>query len=168
MVSLCTLLLLDAIWGKGFTTIGNVTWQSAAYVARYCLKKITGKALSKPDEKTGLSPYERVDPYTLSTYFVEPEYANQSRNPGLGSGYLDEYMDDIYPWDECIVNGHPTRPPRYYDNKYEKLNAEAMEQIKLQRVAAMEQYLPDNTRARLAVKEKVKKAQLSQLKRNEV
>lgn len=31
--------LLEDIWGKGFCTIGDVTFQSAAYVARYVMKK---------------------------------------------------------------------------------------------------------------------------------
>ena len=34
---------LEKIWPFGFSTIGDVTFESAAYVARYVTKKITGK-----------------------------------------------------------------------------------------------------------------------------
>lgn len=30
---------LDKLWGKGICIIGEVTYQSAGYVARYCMKK---------------------------------------------------------------------------------------------------------------------------------
>ena len=33
---------LDKLWGRGDCIIGDLTFESAAYVARYCLKKITG------------------------------------------------------------------------------------------------------------------------------
>ena len=42
---------LQKIWGKGFTTTAEVTFESAAYVARYTLKKITGKQKEKYYEK---------------------------------------------------------------------------------------------------------------------
>ena len=34
---------LEKLWGKGFVTVGEVTYDSAAYVASYCVKKITGR-----------------------------------------------------------------------------------------------------------------------------
>jgi hypothetical protein len=45
---------LEKIWSKGFVTIGEVTFESAAYVARYVVKKITGKGQDKIDERSGL------------------------------------------------------------------------------------------------------------------
>ena len=35
---------LDELWPFGFCTIGNVTFESAAYVARYIMKKVNGDA----------------------------------------------------------------------------------------------------------------------------
>lgn len=35
---------LDSLWGQGGALIGDLTFESAAYVARYCLKKVTGEA----------------------------------------------------------------------------------------------------------------------------
>lgn len=157
--------ILDLIWGKGFTTVGNVTWKSAAYVARYSLKKINGKQQYKPDKVTGLYPYERCHLHTGQVVEVIPEYATMSRNPGLGKRYIEAYMDDVYPWDEVIVNGHPTRPPRYYDNHFEHAEPEQMEAIRERRIQVMQEHADNNTRARLSAREKVKIAQTNKLTR---
>lgn len=159
---------LDAIWRQGFTTVGDVTFESAAYVARYTMKKINGALAQKIDPKTGLAPYQRICPITLQIHDVLPEYATQSRNPGIGKSFLEQFGSDVYPWDEVIVNGFPQRPPRYYDNLYEHDQPEDMERIRADRIQRMEKHASDNTRARLAAKEKVKTAQSSKLKRNEV
>lgn len=84
---------------------------------------------------------------------------------GIGHDFLSLYLSDVFPSDECIVNGHPTRPPRYYDNIYELSEPEQMETIRAQRIKIMEHYLPDNTRPRLRDKETVKIAQTKSLKR---
>lgn len=89
---------LDKIWGKGFCEIGEVTTKSAAYVARYSLKKVSG-------------------PHSDRHYQGrKPEYITMSRRPGIGKGWYDSFKDDVYPSDEVIVNGRPQRVPRFYDN----------------------------------------------------
>lgn len=158
---------LDAIWGMGFTSVGAITFQSAAYVARYALKKVNGKQAEQINEVTGLKHYERINPITLQITEVSPEYATMSRNPGIGKDFFDNYRSDIYPWDEVVINGVSTKPPRYYDKLFEQINPESMENIRISRQTKMEKYRDDNTRARLATKEIVKKAQTSKLKRNE-
>ncbi len=156
---------LDIIWGKGFTTLGDVTYQSAAYTARYALKKINGKRKNIPDPTTGLLPYERTHLDSAEIVEVLPEYSTQSRNPGLGQGFIKEYLSDIYPWDEVIINGHPTRPPRYYDDYYQITTDNEMEIIKQRRIQTMEKHSKDNTRARLSQREAVKEAQSNKLMR---
>lgn len=158
---------LDDIWGKGFTSIGNVTIESAAYVARYTMKKITGKAQHVVDEKTGLKPYERICPINLTINEVEPEYATMSTKPAIGKKFVEKYFTDVYPHDEVIVNGHSRKPPRYYDKLLERVDPETLENIRAMRTTNMEKHRDDNSRARLATKEIVKKAQISKLKRNE-
>jgi len=162
-ISLYTSNILDTIWGMGFTTTGDVTYESAAYVARYTVKKINGPKANIPDKKTGLLHYERTHLHTGEVVEVIPEYSTQSRNPGLGKKHLTKILPDIYPWDEVIINGHPTRPPRYYDDHYEKTHPEEMEKIRQRRIEVMHKYAPDNTRARLSEKEQVKLAQTSKL-----
>lgn len=45
---------LDDLWNKGRTELGSVTFESAAYVARYITKKITGEAAA--EHYQGLTP----------------------------------------------------------------------------------------------------------------
>lgn len=59
---------LDKIWGKGYVTIGELTWQSAAYVARYITKKQIGKQADKWYQSQG----------------IQKEFVRMSRNPGIG------------------------------------------------------------------------------------
>lgn len=157
---------LDSVWGKGFCTVGNVTFESAAYVARYTVKKLSGKAAARGDPITGLKHYERVCPYTGEIKEVQPEYATMSN--GIGKSHYHRFRSDIYPRDFVVINGHETRPPRYYDNLFDAEEPALMESIRAKRIAEMAKYQGDNTRARLLVREKVKKAQLSMLKREEI
>ena len=162
---------LDDIWKLGYTTTGDVTFESAAYVARYTMKKINGNLREKIDPETGLRPYERVHLDTGEVWEVLPEFALMSRGGrngrGIGYSFFEKHQADIYPWDEVIVNSYPQRPPRYYDSLFEEKEPEIFETIKELRCANMEKHLKDNTRARLAQREKVKLAQISKLKRNE-
>ena len=87
---------LEKIWGKGFCIIGELTFESAAYVSRYTTKKITG-----PPAK---------DHYKGRT----PEFALMSN--GIGKGFVEKHFNDIYPKDFVTVNGKKCNPCRYYDN----------------------------------------------------
>lgn len=84
---------------------------------------------------------------------------------GLGKDFYLSYTPDIYPADQVIINGHPTRPPRYYDKLYDSEEPDQMATIKDRRILQMEKHAADNTPARLAEREQVKLAQLKQLKR---
>ncbi|AXH74125.1 MAG: replication initiator protein [Microviridae sp.] len=50
---------LEELWPFGFSSIGSVTFESAAYVARYIMKKITGEAAEK--HYTFRRPFNRGD-----------------------------------------------------------------------------------------------------------
>lgn len=160
---------LADVWGHGFASTGALTFESAAYVARYCLKKVNGKLAQKPDEKTGLLPYERVCPYTGEIREVTPEFAYMSRGGrggrGIGYSHLVTFTDDIYPHDYVIHKGREMKPARYYDDLYKDMEPDIMEEIKERRHQAALENAWNSTPARLAVREKVKKAQLQQLNR---
>jgi len=162
-INIYTSDILTDIWGQGFCTIGDVTYESAAYVARYSLKKLNGKQSETPDEITGLLPYERTNEYTGYIQTVEKERFHMSN--GIGMEFFNKYSSDIYPADHVIVNGHETRPPRYYDDLYDQVEPASMESIKATRVQNMENQKADNTPDRLKSKEKVKMAQIRNLKR---
>lgn len=149
--------LLDSVWQKGYTTVGNLTFESAAYVARYCTKKVTGKAA---DEH-----YFKEIPYLDIQMEVEKEYVTMSRRPGIGYDHFAKYNDEIFAYDEIIVRGQPCQPPRYYDMLYEQINPTRMEEIKKDRIARAYSHAKDNTTSRLIAREKVKEAQNQSLKR---
>lgn len=145
---------LNLIWGMGHCTVGEVTFQSAAYVARYIMKKVTGDEAEKH--------YEILDPDTGEIYSREPEYTTMSRRPGIGKGWLEKYHDEVYPSDFIVVNGVRMQPPKYYDAQQPE---ESLEWLKHARVKRAASRAHDNTPERLRTREKVKKAQLGHLKR---
>jgi hypothetical protein len=157
---------LDKLWGKGFCTIGDVTFESCAYVSRYVTKKING---AKKDEH-----YKRMEtnPETgeiIKDFQLLPEYATMSRNPAIGLRYLMEFSSDIYPHDR-VVNlrnnkSYLSKPPRYYDKKFSEDNEEIFKLIKNKRIDKAERSI-DNTRLRLQQREHVKKVQTKTLERN--
>lgn len=124
---------LHALWGMGQCLIGEITEASAAYVARYALKKASSAA-------EAVSRYRRVDRETGETWSVEPEYVQMSlgRYPGggLGGPWLRRYFDDVYPLDEVNSPGVRGRPPRYYDKLAELGSPAMVSELKAKRVAA--------------------------------
>ncbi len=148
---------LDTIWGKGFTLTGAVTFQSAAYVARYIIKKITGP---NSDEY-----YQTIDPRTGEIYQREQEFTRQSN--GIGKKHLLKYTNDIYDHDHVILSGgKKVRAPRYYDKLYEIIDPENLAKIKLEREAKANLHAENNTPERLKVREKIQKLKARRLVRN--
>lgn len=126
---------LSGVWGRGYCSVGDLTFESAAYVARYCLKKITGEGALKDDDRTGLKPYERVDLGTGEVRDIKSEYVTMSRRPGIGKSWYEKFKSDVYPAGYVTLRGGVKRsPPRYYDSQYELENPVDMERIKLHRL----------------------------------
>lgn len=153
---------LDQLWSDengplGFATTGGVTFQSAAYVARYITKKVTGE---KADDH-----YNWTDWDTGECHYREPEYTQQSRRPGIASDWLKKYAPDVYNYDFVVVNGKKMRPPKAYDRSYEVTNSEHLERLKFARVRDGRKFSADTTPERLAVREQCQMAKLNQLKR---
>lgn len=104
---------IERYWDEGMIDIGEVEYASAAYVARYCMKKIT----DEPDK---------------TLYFengMQPEFIRMSRRPGIGSKYFDENMETIYKDDKLYVkNFHgqtiEVKPPKAWDKKFKELYPE--------------------------------------------
>lgn len=156
---------LDRIWGRGHCTVGNVSLESAAYVARYILKKVNGQ---QKDE----GHYLRTDHTTGELYEIEPEYATMSRGGyakdqlgGIGRTWYENYKADCYPADSIHVQGSKQSIPKYYDYLHDLYSPDNHELIKHARKQKMRKHLKDNTPERLAVRENVKLAQISTLKR---
>lgn len=156
---LYTSSLLSELWPFGFSTIGDVTFESAAYCARYIMKKINGeKKLShytKWDEETG---------EILSD--IKPEYTTMSRRPGIGHNWLQTYQPDVYPHDYVIVNGVKCKPPKYYDNILKTSRPYEFEEIQNTRLTNAEKYVDNNTTERLKIREEIQNARLNILTRS--
>lgn len=163
--ALYTSQTIEKIWGKGFITIGTVTFESAGYVARYCMKKLNGQLKEQPDKKTGLKPYERIHPYTLEQYEVLQEYSTMSRNPGIAHHWFTRFSGDVYPKDYTTIRGHRMQPPRFYDEKLRALDPDMYDEIKATRALRAYQ-IDEDTVPSLSQKETVKKAQFKQLNRS--
>lgn len=153
---------LDELWTHGHCSIGDVTFESAAYVARYVTKKITGeKALdhyNNINKETGEVLSERL-----------PEYTTMSRRPGIGKNWFEKFNKDVFPYDEVVLRGKRMKPPKYYSALYEQVEPEKYFAIKAQRKAAAKkpEVIADNIDPRLRVKEQVQQIKLNeQLKRN--
>jgi len=145
-------------WGQGFCTLGDLTFQSAGYVARYVLKKVGGDLA---DEH-----YRRVDVETGEEFVVKREYCTMSRRPGLGAGWLDKFSDDVYPADFVVHDGKKYRPPVFYDRELEKQDSAFLEGVKRERVRKAAKYADDQTPDRLRVREVCTDARLSQFSRD--
>jgi len=153
---LYTSLLLDKAWGKGFSLIGDMTFQSAAYVARYCMKKINGELAD--------DHYTRRDQVTGELTYIRPEFGLQSRNPGIAHTWWQKYRHDM---DKGFITdkGIKLPSPAYYHKMYAKFYEADYEPIHEARQNAIEYMHPDNTLNRLRVKEKITLKRIQQLQR---
>lgn len=141
---------LDDIWGFGDCKVGAVTFESAGYVARYTMKKLSDNKLSQVYEGR------------------EPEFFLMSRRPGIGRAWAEKYYMNWYQGDYSIVNGHKVKPPKYYDSIVEKFSPEVMRRVKADRKSARTQDEIDTEYRRGYVREEVKNAAITTLGRKGV
>lgn len=147
---------LERLWPFGFSSIGSLTFESAAYVARYIMKKRTGSQAA--------DHYEILDPYGEYQQRT-PEYNRMSLKPGLAKGWFDKYSSDVYPSDEVIIREKKCRPPKYYDKLYELSYPSELDDIKFKRLQNAKKHSENSTPERLAVREIIQLKKLEQLKR---
>lgn len=143
--------LLERLWPFGLSEVGSLTFESAAYVARYVTKKITGKAAE--------DHYAIADADTGEVVMLQPEYATMSRRPGIGARWLEAYSDEVYPADEVIMRGRSMKPPRAYDVRFKEVSPELFARVRRKRSDAKlepgKRFFWNNTERRLLVREEV-------------
>lgn len=150
--------LLEELWPFGHSSIGDVNFETAAYVGRYCTKKITGQLAE--------SHYRRIDQDTGEIYHLTPEMLRCSNRRPIGKGWFERFRSDVYPHDYVVVRGKEMKPPKYYDTLLDREFPDVLEDVKFQReIDALENGL-DNTFQRLQVKQQVVTAGLAQFRRN--
>ena len=159
--------ILEEAWPLGHSEIGSLTFESAAYAARYATKKLAADA--SMDEETyrrWKERYERVNPLTGEVVELEPEYATMSNRPGIGRKWIEKYLYDVYPHDHVISRGFPAKPPRYYDQVLEELDPAMAEEVYARRVAERDR--ENQTPERLQVREVCTKKRLNLYSNREV
>lgn len=137
----------------GIHQIGEVTFESAAYVARYVLKKSTGRdsedakmnyicdQISKDgklDRLIDFSKWIKSIGGTLSNT-VQGEFVRMSNRPGIGRRWAEDNLDSMYSTDEVFMKNAygvvPLKPCSYYDKIYDAILPVDYQNLKQQRQA---------------------------------
>lgn len=92
--------IVPSVWTSGFVHCGDVSYDSANYVARYCTKLLTGPKKEWYIERN-----------------ILPEFSLMSRRPGIGASWLERYGNEVKMHHNVVVKGHKMSPPRYYRDK---------------------------------------------------
>lgn len=123
--------VLDACWtasdgsSKGFIVASSANWQTCAYVARYVLKKQTGKSAKLDYEKLG----------------IEPPFLRMSRRPGIGAQWFEDHpeYDLLDTINISTPDGGRQMPvPKYYRDKLKELYPVTSDWLSMERVFAAE------------------------------
>jgi hypothetical protein len=176
---------LEKLWTYGHSSIGEVTFESAAYVARYVTKKLTGKVGNvsyreyQQSQKLGedftiiledenkRKVYGQINSSTGEiTRELKPEYVTMSRRPGIGYEFYKKYKEEIYAQDFCPMNGKKIRPPKFYDGHYEIDEPEHFEEIKFNRTQNGLKHAENNTPERLWTRKKIQELKARKLQRS--
>lgn len=142
---------LDAIWGLGQASVGDLTAAACKYVAAYTMKK---QSRGAPDE------FEHVA-HPLSGELlplVQARSFGVSRRPGIGAGWFDKYGEQAVREGHCIVNGQRVPLPAYYSRlgkrAFGNLGGDAQADAALVASKLSHEFSPE----RLAVREEVAEA----------
>lgn len=146
--------VLESLWSAGMSSIGDVTFESAAYVARYCMKKILG------DDRNDI-----YDPETGEIFKREPEFCRMSlgggEDRGIGYRWIKRFRSDVYPHGKVVINGKECRPPRYYDKILRASDFGAWMLLSKARSDEMYNHISELAPERLASREIVSKARVA-------
>nr|UXQ87995.1 MAG: replication initiation protein [Microvirus sp.] len=142
---------LERLWGLGHSELGVVSFDSAAYVAKYCIKKLNGQ---EAEER-----YVRLDTETGVLVPVEAEYATMSRRPGIGAAFYARHGETIHRHDSVVMNGQEMKPPKFYDSLAEVERPDALRLAKARRRSGVD--LEEQAPHRLTVREIVATAKFN-------
>lgn len=92
---------LTKIWGLGFTSVGDLTFDSAAYCAQYAMKKINGSKAAEHYQGR------------------HPEFMRTSQN-AIGKQYALTFANEIISHNSVLANKQTQPVPTYYLKQYEK------------------------------------------------
>lgn len=152
---------LSKLWPYGWHSFGDLTFESAAYTARYILKKVNGARAE--------DHYLRCDEYGVVSW-LEPEYTTMSRGArkgkgGIGGDWYEKFKDDVFPSDEVPIPGVGVvkKVPRFYLEILREEDTATYNKVLSQRESFRRDNWEEYTPSRLMAKYRVKKAQVSKL-----
>lgn len=111
---------LGGVWTAGLHAIGSLTFESAAYIARYITKRVSGVGASALP--LGCSPD------TGELVMPNPEFLVCSKGrkagQGIGGSWYDQFFaSDVFPHGRVITaQGSPAPVPAYYKRRLRKSN----------------------------------------------
>lgn len=132
-------LELEALWPFGMCPVGEVSYESAAYVAGYVMKKV--------DQVGRKKKYSLGEDGEL--HEIEPEYSTMSRGGegrGIGFSWWAKYGEEVERLESVRVMDREVAPPRYYDALLRERSDAAYEVMKLRRERKFGRYVCDNER----------------------
>lgn len=110
---------LQKLWKFGFVSVGDLSYNSCAYVARYCNKKIKDIGVLREN----------------------PEFSFMSRRPGIGEQYFKDHYDSLVATDKiyaAIGGKFSFSSFRYFDKLIERVDPEKLQDLKEKRIASGE------------------------------
>lgn len=145
----------------GHVAIGEITWETCAYTARYITKKFLGRESQYYD-----------------FFNIEPPFSMMSLKPGIGRRYYSQHPD-LYDYEFINVStdkgGRKFRPPRYFDRLFDIDDHVRMQEIKSIRKKMAEEAIRLKLEATdlsylemLQVEEDVLQSRIKSLQRNKV
>lgn len=115
--------LISKYWPYGRHDIAALEWSCAAYVSRYCTKK--------------LNPEPKSDKWYAEHGKIK-EFIRMSRRPGIGRRYYNLHKLDIYKNDSMVMktvkgNTGSFKPPKAFDKLFKEEYPEEFEKIQKHR-----------------------------------
>lgn len=96
---------LRELWHRGHVDVGECSYSSAAYIARYCFKKQSG---------------------VTTCSHVQPEYTLKSLRPGIGADFVQRYKDDLLVNFSCLYDGKEFAIPKFYETRFSEADLVAL------------------------------------------
>ena len=157
---------LEELWPFGFSSVAGMSFESAAYIARYVTKKLSVSEYSSTAARERFINkhigYSSLESRKLEVVRPVEQGVCIPQQVGLGKPWFEKYWQDVYPSDEVIIRGRKMRPPRYYDRLLKLANPDLYFKVKIQRMANARE-LPDVDTIRAIAKYNFKLLQFKKL-----
>lgn len=114
--------ILNKAWGMGNCLVGDMNFETAAYCARYIMKKLLGKDVVKKIDS-------RFSVDLLSGEVFVPEYTHMSLKSPIGKSFYQKFNAEIFPHDRVVIRGKESLPPRYYARLYKRVDPDSWEDV---------------------------------------